>query len=241
MILTISVIYFWKHLVVLQPSWEIYCIICICAIAYYFGIKNYILNNTPTAYAVWIAFSFVACNEAADIILSPTSHSNEIFMSIFGVVAATFTATILIDNLKISEGSLKGLWKQSSNDDKMIIYVLIIKILFLGLMQYFPLGDNKFFELSMVTVTFSIDILAYIAIKNSLKTSPESESFRFWFLLWVGISIFSLYQIYNIYSIDNFFSIGLFVYLENIIFFGAVSRIILKIKFPEHKLGRILA
>jgi hypothetical protein len=33
----------------------------------------------------------------------------------------------------------------------------------------------------------------------------------------------------------------LFVYLENIIFFGALTRIILVMKFPENKLSKIFA
>lgn len=240
-ILCTSIIYFWEYLITLYPSWEIYCIISICILGYYFGIKNYLINNTPTAYAIWISFSVVACNEAADIILSPTSHPNEIFFSLFGIIAATLTTTILIDNLRKSNVSLKDLWSVSTEDDKAIIYILLARMIFLIIMEFTPFGDNRYLELFMVIITFSLDFQAYIALKNTMKEFPESESFLFWLLLWVGVSLFSFYQIYNVYTLENFFSIGLFVYLENILFFGAVAGMIFKNKFPKYKLSNISA
>lgn len=231
--------YFYKHLPINYITTEIVACISIAIVGYFFGIKNYLKNNTPTAFTIWISFSIVAMNEASDIIFSPTSHHSEVFLSIFGVFAATLTATILIDNLKISQGTLKGLWENSAQTDKNIIFILIARIILLIIMENCSWGNNKFYELGMVGITFSLDVLAYIAIKSTLKEFPESESFRFWICLWISVSLFSIYQIFHIYNLENFFSIGLFVYLENIIFFGAVTRIILIIKFPNNKLSRI--
>ena len=231
--------YFYNNLPINYITIEIVACISIATVGYFLGIKNYLKNNTPTAFAIWISFSIIAINEASDIILSPTSHQNEIFLSIFGVIAATLTATILIDNLKTSYGNLKGLWNYSSQADKNIIFILVTRIVLVISMEMLPWGDNKYYELAMIGTTFCLDIFAYIAIKSTLKGFPESESLLFWFCLWISVSLFSFYQIYNIYSIENFFSIGLFVYLENIIFFGAVTRIILITKFPNNQLSKI--
>lgn len=233
--------YFYNYLPTKHITIEVVACISIGLIGYFFGIKNYLNNNTPTAFAIWISFSVVAINEASDIILSPTSHQNEIFLSIFGVLAATLTATILIDNLKVSHSSLKKLWGNSSQADKNVIFILIVRIALVISMEMFPWGDNKYYELGMIGITFCLDIFAYIAIKSTLKEVPESESLRFWLCLWISVTLFSIYQIFHIYSFENFFSIGLFVYLENIIFFGVVTRIILVIKFPENKLSKIFA
>lgn len=210
---------------------ECAALIGILATAYYFGIKRYLKYNTPTAIAVWVSFSFVGGTEFSNIWASQSSHRLEEFLAVFGFIFSSLTATILIDNLRRTGGNVITMWHAASHHDKAVVYTLgaiaLMLIVAEGLL-YSPIstlhfGDDKWFEIAITLAIFYLDISAYKAIKCVLQELPDAESMWFWIGLTFTVSVISIYQLLTFYiPTGQWFSIGLFTYLENTLFFGAV-------------------
>jgi len=212
--------------------WVLVVSLTLVVIGYIFGNKMYQKYNDVSLFAAWVGLTVTAVTEFANIILSPDSHPNEIFASVAGILFSAITTITLVLALR-KKGSLLQLWKESDEDDKKHISFLGKLMFILCICELAPWGDILLWEFAMIFLVFKFDFAVYKVIKDAAFEAPETQSFMFWLLLFIGVMWFNVTQIYLHYDrINQLGSIGLLVYLENAILFFFCARVIFKAKYP---------
>lgn len=201
-------------------------------IGYIFGNRMYWKYNSITHFAGWIALTLSALNEFCNIVLSPTSHPNEIFAGMVGVIFSGITSLTLMLSLR-KDGSIRQLLKESNQEDKIGIYILVGLLAILGISEFAPWGNVIYWEYFMMGLLFIIDIIFYFAVKDEAVKAPHEQSFAFWTLLFIGVMWFNITQIsFHYNSLSQLGSVGLLIYFENAILFFFCARTVFKAKYP---------